>query len=97
MSAAFAASAVFITVRPSASAFAFELDPGYSPTITSQPLSLRFPGMRVPLAAVADDGDLLALEQVQIGVRFVVHLQCQSNPLRYWVLGSRFWVLGYPA
>ena len=44
MSAAFAASAVFITVRPSASAFAFELDPSYSPTITSGPLSSQVPG-----------------------------------------------------
>ena len=48
MSAAFAASAVFITVRPSASAFAFELEPSYSPTITSRPLSCRFSACACP-------------------------------------------------
>src|SRR5215213_8906233 len=36
----------------------------------------------MPLATVADDGDLLALEHIEIGVRLVKHLQSQSNPLR---------------
>ena len=45
--------------------------------------------VRVALAAVADDGDLLALERVEIGVRLVVHLQCQNNPLRDAVQLSR--------
>ena len=42
MSATFAASAVVMTVRPAASAFAQLLEPSYSATTTSQPESLRF-------------------------------------------------------
>src|SRR4029077_15544873 len=36
--------------------------------------------MRVALAAIADDGDLLALDQVQVGVAVVVNAHGLSTP-----------------
>ena len=57
MSAALAASAVSRTLRPAASAFARDLLPGYSPDHHVHAGIAQVEGVRVTLAAIADDGD----------------------------------------
>ena len=70
-SAALAASAVDITFSPAASAFALLLLPSGRPTTTIEARIAQIQRMRVPLAAVADNGDRLAFEQRKIAVFFV--------------------------
>ncbi len=62
-----------MTLSPAFSALAADLEPGRKPTATSlTPDSLQIQRMRVPLAAIADDGDLLALDQIEIGIPIVI-------------------------
>ena len=73
-SASSAASAGVTTRRPSASALARLFEPGCRPTRTSTPESRRRQRVGVALAAVADHGHVLALDQGQVGVVVVEHL-----------------------
>ena len=82
---ALAASATFITFSPAASALATLLLAAGSPTTTSTPVSRKIQRVRVPLAAVADDGHRFALERCQISVFFVIsfcHLVSRLPPFR---------------
>ena len=71
-SAAFTASATSFTCRPAFAAFAQDGPPLRRPTVTFMPDSLQVERMRVTLRAVADDRDLLALDQGKIGVFVVI-------------------------
>ena len=62
-----------MTLSPAFSALAADLEPGRKPTATSfTPELLEVQRMRVALAAIADDGDLLALDQIEIGIPIVI-------------------------
>src|SRR5262245_147308 len=50
--------------------------------------------MGMALAAIADDGDLLALDQVQVGVTVVVNTHCISPLLGACLLGSQLGLSG---
>ena len=67
-SAFFAASSTVQTSKPSASAFAFERLPSCSPMMTEV---LR---VGVALAAVAEDGYRLAVQEAEICVAVVINL-----------------------
>ena len=72
-SAHLAASATSMTFRPAFSALAAEGEPLRSATTMSfTPESRRFRVWAWPLAAVADDGNLLALDQIDVGVAIVI-------------------------
>jgi hypothetical protein len=49
--------------------------------------------MGVALAAIADDTDLLALDQVQVGVAIVINTHDQSSALAAFFPGLRKFVL----
>src|SRR6185295_5964468 len=54
-------------------------------------LDARIPhvlGVRVPLAAVADDGDLLALDQIDVGITIVIDAH-GSVPRTLWLARLR--------
>ena len=73
-SAHFAASAGVMTLKPAASAFCAEAEPDASATRTSlTPAVPQIVGMGMALAAIADDRDLLRLDQVHIGVAVVIN------------------------
>ena len=102
-SAHLAASATSITLSFSPSAFLTPGEPLRSATATSlTPRVAQVQRMGVALAAVADDGDLLALDQVQVGVAVVVNTHGLSpllvGPLGRFVLwrASRFIGRGKP-
>jgi hypothetical protein len=44
----------------------------------------------VALAAIADDDDLLALDQVQVGVAIVINTHCRSS----WLAGRSARIVG---
>jgi hypothetical protein len=69
-----AASAMPMTFRPSPSAFLAEGEPGRSATTRFfAPESRRFSAWAWPWRAIAEDGDLLVLDQVHIAVAVVVN------------------------
>ena len=71
-SAALAASATVSTLKPAAVALASLLLPAYKPDHDVHAAIAQVERVRVALAAIADDGDRLALEQAQISVFFVI-------------------------
>ena len=61
------------TLMPSASAFLAEAEPARSATAMSlTPLSRMLSAMGMALAAIADDGDFFALDEVEIGITIVI-------------------------
>ena len=72
-SASAAASAMGSTRSPAASALATDDEPSRRPTRTSIAGVLQVQRVGVALGAVADDGDLAALDDRPIGVGLVVH------------------------
>ena len=73
MSAHCAASAGVSTLKPAASAFLAVAEPGRSATRTSAHAAvLEVLRMGMALAAIADDGDLLGLDQVHVGIAIVI-------------------------
>ena len=73
MSAPFTASPTSFTGRPAFFALSHDAPPLRRPTVTLTPESLRF-SVRVALRAVADDRDLLVLDERKIGVLVVKDL-----------------------
>ena len=78
-SAHLAASAGEATSRPASSAFFALAEPGRRPTLTCDAGVLEVEGVRVALRAVADDGDLLGLDEGEVCVLIVVGL-CHDVP-----------------
>ncbi len=82
-SAHVAASATLITLSPSASTFLAVDEPGRSATaISLTPESFEIERVRPALAAIADDDDLLALDQIEIGVAIVIDTHVGFLPVR---------------
>ena len=68
-----AASATDITFSPSASTFLAVAEPAFSADGDVLDAGiLEVQRMRAALAAIADDGDLLALDEIEIGIAIVI-------------------------
>ena len=73
-SAHVAASARLSTVKPASSAFAFDLESGLQADDDLDSGVAQVLRVRVTLRSVADDGDLLALDDGQVGVVVIENL-----------------------
>ena len=78
-SAHLATSAGVSTSRPCSVTFSRDLEPSFRPTFTSTPGVAQAQRVRVPLAAVADDADLASLDDRQVCVVVVEHLNCHFD------------------
>ncbi len=78
-SAFLAASATEMTSKPSASAFARLLLPSCQPDDDVHAAIAQILGMRMTLAAIANDGDGLARERVKAGVLVVIKRGCHES------------------
>jgi len=76
MSAPLIASPRSATLSPPFFALSQEAPPLRRPTLTLTPRFLQVERMGVALRAVAEDGDLLALDERQVGVLVVIDFQC---------------------
>ena len=71
-SASSAAWSIEQTFKPASSATSQDEDPSRKPTRTSQPESFKFSAWGMALGAVADDGDLLILDDRGLAVLLVI-------------------------
>ena len=77
-SAPLTASPTSATLRPAFFALSHDAPPLRRPTVTLTPRVVQVLRVRMALRAVADDGDLLALDQRQVGVLVVIDLHDRS-------------------
>ena len=75
-----AASATFLsTVKPASSALAIDFEPSLRPTTDLDAGVAQVQRVGVALGAVADDGNLAALDDRQVGVVVVEHFSHLGN------------------